>query len=91
MRRDIIRGQAQRRAYPKIDPAERGKERDCLCGCGKKVTGRKAFATDACRKKYQRAEDQKKSDAKTLVSEFAARRAAATADTGKAAEEGPTK
>jgi hypothetical protein len=30
------------------------RERQCACGCGQSVFGRQRFATEACRKRYQR-------------------------------------
>ena len=59
MRRSTQTAQAQRRAYPKIDPATQGSTRPCLDGCGKTVTGKQAFYDAACRKRYQRAQEAK--------------------------------
>lgn len=54
MKQKQIRSQKTRRAYPKLGEGATTKTRKCLDGCGKDVTGRAAFASDACRKRYQR-------------------------------------
>lgn len=59
MRRSEIRAGHVRRAYPKLGEGASQKTRQCLDGCGKTVSGKAAFASAACRKRYQRARDDK--------------------------------
>lgn len=82
MQRSQQRTAKVRRAYPKVDPATRGKERPCFCGCGKNVTGGKTFATDACRKRYQRAQSDKLATAQAGKAALVDARKAAAAATG---------
>ncbi len=94
MKKSTMQQASQRRAYPKLDPTLIGKPHDCLCGCGQTVNGKAAFASDACRKRYQRAIAQKSEDAKATVAEQIAKKtataAAAANDTPPAAVDKPS-